>query len=396
MTIAFSLLILLLACVSLFLSLWIVVPAPTMLLFPLGVGAPEVSPWLVGLSAIVLALAIGGRHLTPWMYGAIGLSLVSLILSLLPLQQFATADRQAAQVMQSALGQGYFTRITPAQTTLMRPTPLNLIQVFQGIPTSPGRYQPDIPFATPNGSPLTLDLYQPTQAGPHPGMIVLYGGAWQNGSPREHIPFNQYLAAQGYTVFAISYRHAPRYRFPAQLEDVRSALQFIRQHANQYDTDPDRLVLVGRSAGAHLALLAAYQSDAPPIRAVVGYYGPVDLIEGYRDLPTPDPLQVQTVLKTFLGGPPEALTPLYQAASPMYAVRPGLPPTLLIYGQRDHIVMAKFGRQLYDRLRQTGNTAVFIEIPWAEHAFDAVFQGLSNQLALYYTERFLAWAVRPE
>jgi acetyl esterase/lipase len=71
-----------------------------------------------------------------------------------------------------------------------------------------------------------------------------------------------------------------------------------------------------------------------------------------------------------------------------------LPPSLLIYGGRDHVVQSKYGRALGLALREQGNQAVFIEIPWADHVFDAVFGGISNQLALYYTERFLGWALR--
>ena len=65
-----------------------------------------------------------------------------------------------------------------------------------------------------------------------------------------------------------------------------------------------------------------------------------------------------------------------------------------VYPGRDHIVLPRFGRQLYEKLQAAGNQAVLLEIPWAEHAFDAVFNGVSNQFALYYTERFLAWALR--
>jgi acetyl esterase/lipase len=71
-----------------------------------------------------------------------------------------------------------------------------------------------------------------------------------------------------------------------------------------------------------------------------------------------------------------------------------LPPSLLIYGRRDHVVQSKFGRRLSEQLKKTGNEVAFIEIPWAEHAFDAIPQGVSNQMALYYTERFLAWALK--
>jgi acetyl esterase/lipase len=118
------------------------------------------------------------------------------------------------------------------------------------------------------------------------------------------------------------------------------------------------------------------------------------LTAGYYDLPNPDPIGSRSVLTTFLGGTPEEKSAQYDAASPLNAVRQDLPPSLLIYGGRDHIVMSKFGKRLAQALEEKGNPIVFIEIPWADHAFDTVFNGVSNQFALYYTERFVAWALR--
>jgi acetyl esterase/lipase len=194
-------------------------------------------------------------------------------------------------------------------------------------------------------------------------------------------------------VFAIDYRHAPRWRWPAQIEDVRAALAWIVQHGREYDADTDRLALLGRSAGAQLAMVAAYEPGAPLVRGVVSYYGPVALEDGYRNPPIPDPLGVRSIEEAFLGGTPAEVPVRYRDASPItYASRP-LPPSLLIYGGRDHIVLSRFGALLDNRLRAAGSTSVFLEIPWAEHAFDAVRNGPSGQLSLYYTERFLAWAL---
>jgi acetyl esterase/lipase len=202
------------------------------------------------------------------------------------------------------------------------------------------------------------------------------------------------MAARGYTIFAIDYRHAPRYRFPAQLDDVRAALDFIRQNAVKYEAQPDRIAILGRSAGGHLAMLAAYQPDALPVQAVVSYYGPFNLTQGYKDPPQPDPLNVRALLSAFLGGSPEQLPQQYIKASPASYVTRKLPPTLLIHGSRDHIVEVRFAQDMYQRLQAVGTSSILLEIPWAEHAFDAIFSGPSNQLALYYTERFLAWALK--
>ena len=386
-------LVLLISAATLFLTVWIVVPAPTFTLLPLGVGAPEISPWLIGANAIAAILAL--QYCTEsWLFRAVLVcSLVSLLISALPLSQFPAANQRAANAMQSALGADYLAGIPPGRQTAMRPRPFVLMDVFRGIPTPAVPMTTAIPFASPAGVPLTLTVYRPSAAGTHPTIVVIYGGAWQHGSSNDDAPFGRYMAARGYTVVAIDYRHAPQYRFPAQLEDVQTALIYIQQHAEALGVDLQRVALMGRSAGAHLAMLAAYQPSVMPIRAVVDYYGPVDLTKGYYDVPRPDPINSRVVLNALLGGTPADVPDLYRQASPYAFVHQSLPPSLLVYAGRDHLVQAKFGRSLYDRLRATGNRVVWIEIPWAEHAFDKVFSGVSNQLALYYTERFLAWAL---
>jgi acetyl esterase/lipase len=221
-------------------------------------------------------------------------------------------------------------------------------------------------------------------------VIQIYGGAWRTGSPDSNEDFSRYLAARGYVVVAIDYRHAPQHRFPAHLLDVRTALDYMRQQAPNWEIDIDRLAVIGRSAGGHLATLAAYQTDAPPLKAVVSYYAPVDLTAGYDDPPTPDPIDSRQVLRDFLGGTPREFPELYQQASPYQLVNRALPPTLLIYGGQDHLVEARFGKKMATQLQSFGTPTVYIEIPWANHAFDTIFHGPSNQIALYYTERFLA------
>ncbi len=387
---------LLLSVVGFFLSLWVVVPAPTFSLLPLGIGAPEVSPWLIAVNAIALLLTILGLSKS-WIYSiALSFSLVGLILSSLPLVQFPATQDRFANEMQTVLGANYLEKIPTTMQAKLRPQPFVLADAFRGIVLADVRVIRQIPFAAPDGLTLKLNIYQPLSIGKYPTIIIIYGGAWQGGSPDNDQMFSRYMAAQGYTVVTIDYRHAPQYHYPAQLEDVKTAIAYIQQHADELEVDNTRMALMGRSAGAHLAMLAAYQPDAPPVRAVVNYYGPVDLVEGYKDIPIPDPINTRSVLRKFLGGTPDELPDLYRQASPITYVRRSLPPTLLVYGDRDHLVQAKFGRILYRQLQQTNNLALWLNIPWAEHAFDAVFNGVSNQLALYYTERFLAWAMGEE
>jgi acetyl esterase/lipase len=269
-------------------------------------------------------------------------------------------------------------------------------ELFTGIRPGSVRVVRGVPVAAVDGQSLTVDVYVPPSNGIRPTVVQIYGGAWQRGSPGDNANIARELAARGFAVFAIDYRHAPRWRWPAQLADVRLALRWVREHAAAYGADSSRIALFGRSAGAQLSMLAAYEPGASEVRAVVNYYGPVDLVDGYRHPPTPDPLDVRAVEVALFGGPPEQFPDAYRSASPIayIALRRGrLPPTLSVYGGRDHVVLPRYGRQLHERLTAAGATSVLLEIPWAEHAFDALPSGPSAQLALYYTERFLAWAL---
>ncbi|ABW25174.1 alpha/beta hydrolase [Acaryochloris marina] len=379
--------------IGLFLSLWIVVPAPTFSLLPLGVGAPEISPALMVLNAIALLLTLFYHsRKTAFRIMMVG-GLLGLVLSSLPLIQLPRAIQQANGAMQTNLGKDYLAKLSPAQQAQLRPHPFSLLDFIRQIPLGDIRQDLGIPFAQPDGQTLKLNLYRPPQPGLYPGIVVIYGGAWRTGSPNSNSQFSQYLAARGYVVWAISYRHAPHYKFPAQLEDVQTALTFIKDHALDYETDPNRVALLGRSAGGHLATLAAFKNSDLPIRAVVSYYSPVELAKSYYDPPFPDPIDVKSVLRSFIGGDPKQFPEKYRQASPIHAVKPNLPPTLLVYGAQDHLVEVKYGRKMLKKLQSEKNIVVMLDIPWAEHAFDAVFSGVSNQFALYYTERFLAWAL---
>jgi acetyl esterase/lipase len=380
------------ASLLLFLASWIYLPAPNRTLLALGVGAPELALWLAlgGLVVTALTLVIAGHRSRKRL--TLVLSVVATMLAAGPLVQLPFVILRFDAAMTVALGADFLRGVPPDRLNRMRPSAVSLRR-FVGLGDDvEARVTRGILFAAPVGVRLTLDVYRPTASGRYPAIVQIYGGAWQRGTPADEGQFARYLASRGYVVFAIDYRHAPTWTWPAQIEDVRTALAWIRLHAGDYDANASRLALVGRSAGAHLAMLAAYDSRAP-IAAIVSYYGPVDLTEGYRNPPVPDPLDVRAIEEAFIGGTPERWPDRYRAASPITYVSGRLPPTLLIYGSRDHVVLSRFGATLAARLRDAGATSVFLEIPWAEHAFDAIPNGTSGQLSLYYTERFLAWAL---
>jgi acetyl esterase/lipase len=362
----------------LFLSIWIVVPAPNLALIVFGVAAPELSPLLLltSIAFLGLTLLVAKGRLGK---AAMSVATINIILCALPLTRFAFAVPHFDEAMGRLASDS-------RSHDRMRSRPLIVGELVHGIDTGESRVVRGIETI----KPLTSTIYRPVSKGTFPILVQIYGGAWQRGSPDDNEIFARYFASRGHVVFAIDYRHAPRWRWPAQIEDVRAALAWIRAHASDYDGDATRIALVGRSSGAQLALVAAYQEGAAKVAGVVSFYGPTDLAEGWRVPPRPDPLGVRAVLETLLDGTPDQVPARYREASPITYVSPKVPPTLLIYGIRDHIVEAKFGRELDERLRSAGARSVLLEIPWAEHAFDVLASGLGGQVSLYYTERFLA------
>jgi acetyl esterase/lipase len=379
------------------LGIWSILPAPFMFLLPLSVGAPEVCMWLLLMSMIGLAshLMLKQKIFPKFLrWISIGIGVVGLILNASPFIQLPSTIDLANASMNKAFGASYQGRISTELQSKFQSQPFSLSTTIQGIKSAKVRIKRQINFDTPSKVPLKLNLYQPNKVGKYPAVIQIYGGAWRSGNADNNEEFSRYLAVQGYVVVSIDYRHAPEHHFPAQLVDVRTAIDYVKQQAKNWEIDSDRMGLIGRSAGGHLATLAAYQPDAVPLRAVVSYYGPVDLLAGYDDPPSPDPIDSRQVMRDFLGGTPKTLAKLYTQASPLRLVDRKLPPTLLIYGGQDHIVEARYGKKLADKLKSFGTPTVFIEIPWANHSFDTIFNGPSNQLALYYTERFLAKTLR--
>jgi acetyl esterase/lipase len=351
----------------LFLSVWILIPAPNGFMLPLAVGAPEVSPVLLVIGILCLAASArdAKRHNVARL--ALVLAATSALLSLLPLVQLAVALRTFDRAI--------------ANTTAKPPAEMpGEVRVKRGVPF-------------PSEVKLRLDVYQPPTDGKYPVIMQIYGGSWQRGAPANQEWFSRYFAQRGYVVIAIDYRHAPEWIWPEQIVDVRAALYWIENDSPKFGADPTRIVVVGRSAGAQLAMRLAYQEGPSSLRGVVNYYGPVDLAHGWRYPPQPDPANVRKILETFIGGTPQRKPEHYKHASPISYVSRTSAPTLSLYGSRDHIVAPRYGRMLHAALRKAGATSVLLEFPWSEHSFDAVPNGMGRHVSLHYTERFVAWAV---
>jgi acetyl esterase/lipase len=221
--------------------------------------------------------------------------------------------------------------------------------------------------------PLELDLHLPETDGPRPVVVYVHGGGWQRGTRREPPPltaadFYDQIAAQGFAVAAIDYRLSGEARFPAPLEDVRTALGWVRDNAAAYGLDADRVFLWGDSAGGHLALLATLTGAS--VRATVGWFPVTDLLGMPSDLAdagaVPD-LGPDSREARLLGAPAASVPDLARQASPLAHARADAPPILLMHGTVDDMVPAAQSKRLAEALGRAGAAVELELVPGATH-----------------------------
>jgi acetyl esterase/lipase len=258
-------------------------------------------------------------------------------------------------------------------------------------------------YAHAGGQALALDVYRPPPwPTPVPAIVVVHGGGWSNGDKGELSRTSERLAAAGFAVFDIQYRLAPQPNWQTATGDVKCAVAWVKQHAGEVgvNVDVNRVALMGRSAGGHLALLAAYTTDDPElastcpgdsrVSAVIAYYAPTDLAWGYE---LPANLRVYDTsqkLRDFLGGPPAKVSDRFYKASLVNRVTKAAPRTLLIQGGRDQFVSPEHVDRLAPKLHAAGIPYDTVVIPYGQHGFDYVLGGLGQQIAESATLAFLS------
>ena len=304
------------------------------------------------------------------------------------------------------------------------------------------------------GQPLRCDLWHPPHEVPPSGIALIYihgGGYFTSSKDFGTRAFFRHLACQGHLCMDIDYRLAPQVDLFDMLSDILHAVAWMKSNAKWLGADPHRIVLAGGSAGAHLALLAAYTNNHPRltpldllesellVSGVVSYYGIVDLEATYRSMETffanrrlpgaipeqllnhpltrlvieqaarlrgVDPASMrkylhdnQVLLFTgleaawgrLLGGSPDEIPEVYKLASPINYAGPGCPPTLFFQGDHDYLLPLEPARRLHSLLRQAGARSIYVELSQTEHTFDLFLPVYSPpaQAALYHMERFL-------
>ena len=249
--------------------------------------------------------------------------------------------------------------------------------------------QTGVPFVEHDGVKLAGDLYLPKGRDKAPVLIAVHGGGWQIGNPKFYQHWGPHLAKNGYAVFAVSYRLSKpgAKTFPGAVYDVKSATQFIRANAAQLGVDPDRIALMGDSAGAHLVSLTALAGDEPlfsseyrsdphaatpaNVKAVVGFYGVYDMQAQWLHDQIARPRD--QITEKFLGVSPMQSRRTYFDASPMsYATVEKNEKTrtrfLLLHGTHDDIVDPQTQSQAFlTALKQAGFFVRTIVVPGAGH-----------------------------
>ncbi len=223
---------------------------------------------------------------------------------------------------------------------------------------------------------LLLDLYSPTnRTGKVPGMIFIHGGGWKSGKRQDYRVYTSYFASRGYVAATIDYRLVPEGRMDEQLSDCQAAIGWMRTNAVSLGVDPERLVVVGGSAGGHLSLLSGYTAayaeakaalgwrDPHRVAAVVDFYGPADLT-------APEARDVSLVTN-LMGGKMEAAPERWRMASPIFLVASNTPPTLIFQGTIDQIVPVKQSDALAEKLQATGVRHEYERLDGWPHTMDA-------------------------
>lgn len=277
------------------------------------------------------------------------------------------------------------------------------LSALLGLQLERGRVEPQtVTYLDAGGATLQLDVYRPAPAARAPRtLVVIHGGSWRGGERSEVPAANQWWVRHGFTVFDIDYRLAPAPNFELAAGDVRCALRWVHANAPRFGGAGDGLVLLGRSAGAHLALLAGYGSGdsrlpascggpEPTIAAVIAYYPPTDLSWDYDHLANPRVIDGPATLRRLMGGAPAALPRAYVLASPTEHVSAAAPPTLIFQGLSDQYVRPENATLLSRRLASAGVRHRAVMIPWAQHGFDFLYLGPSAALAREEIARFLA------
>ena len=259
--------------------------------------------------------------------------------------------------------------------------------------------------------PLKMMLLRPiewwgeTQLPPLPTILWVVGGAWQQTFPSWRMAEFSYLAYAGYQVAAIDYRTINEAAFPAQVEDCKAAVRFLRANAKRYGVDPERIGIMGDSAGGYLAAMigatgdaSAFETDewagySSAVQAVADWYGPIDMLRmgQYAQEQNPDAGEEDTLLFRLFAGCPitEENHKFLESMSPERYVSAKTPPHLILHGTADEMVDVRESERYYEALTKAGVPADLVLLEGAGHCDQAFSQLDVQEIILSFFNRYL-------
>jgi acetyl esterase/lipase len=234
-----------------------------------------------------------------------------------------------------------------------------MIAMFLALLLSGSEPKVGVVYSTPEpGTELKLDFYAPAKPirEPVPLVVVIHGGAWMTGKREDMTPFCLELTKRGLAAATVQYRLAPKFKWPAMLDDVQTAVRFLRKNAQEYGIDANRIAAMGASAGGHLALFlgATDTRDTNPkefkgissrVSAVFNVFGPVDMLNDFP--PTLDGLYMLVI-----GKKREEAEDEIRRASPLYAIDGTMVPVFTVHGDKDALVPVRQASRLDEKLKQ--------------------------------------------
>jgi acetyl esterase/lipase len=227
----------------------------------------------------------------------------------------------------------------------------------------------DVQYDDRFGESTAMDVYLPAESrGPRPAVMFIHGGGWSGGSRDHYTSAAKRLADSGWVTATIEYRLVPEGVFPHAVQDCLCALSYLRANAEELEIDPERIAVMGYSAGGHLSSLLGVAADLPELApdCAAGATGPPAAVlpgAGVHDLRGLD----HEVVEDFLGGTEAEAPERYALASPISHVAGQKPPFLLFHGDGDWIVPVEESRAMRDALVASGNDAELLEMGGVGH-----------------------------
>lgn len=255
---------------------------------------------------------------------------------------------------------------------------LKLIETEFPLPANIKEYK-DIVYKRLDSTILKLDIYhQKNITKTTPLIIFIHGGAWKKGDKHDYWPYLISYAKKGYITATIQYRFTGVAKYPAQLNDVEAAINWMKENADQYHIDKNKIALVGGSAGAHLAMLAAYSIPDLKIKGIVNLYGPADLTTEYA--------REKKSVQNLIGKSYEEAPELYKKASPINYLSKDIPPTLTFQGTLDELVPYEQSDKLDKKIKEAGATSHYHKLKGWPHTMDVSVK--VNAYCQYYMDEF--------